>query len=304
MKRAVALLVVMAGGASQAEERAGLSMLRLPLSVRQTGMGDVAAGGTDVLAAWGNPAWLGALERRGELAVTGMSMFAGQQVTGGAGGAWRLGDRLSVGCLARYHSVSVPEVDELGNDPGGSLTQQTWAATAAGAFRFGPATVGVAIKRIVERIDGDGAAAFAVDGGAIASAGRLMVAAVYRNAGRRIRATDPAAPASVVAGLPAETAVSVSYAVRQPRIVVGAEQVLARGFGGRAGAGVEWWPGRDVAVRGGVTGLGEPDGTRFTCGLTGRYRGLGLDYSLATHPLGALHRVSMSWAFGSEPVVR
>ncbi|MEK7476717.1 MAG: CsgG/HfaB family protein [Candidatus Coatesbacteria bacterium] len=281
-----------------AEDRVGVTVLRMPLSVRQMGMGNVSLGGSDALRAWANPAALADLGSTGEVALNGSSMFSGQQTAGGAAAGWRVTPRWSVGALAAYHTLSAPNLDASGAESGAKLSQDTMAAGVGTAVRVGWLRVGVTAKMVSESLSGDSASAVAADAGAVAGLGGLAIGLAVRNVGTRIRKVDAVSP--VAEALPTEIGGGLAYALPMVPVSVAAEYAMPQGRDASAGVGAEWRASRVFAVRAGAAGLGGPDEIQITAGLSVHYASMSVDYAFATHPLGAANRVSVSYGFGKS----
>ncbi len=259
-----------------------------------------------MLRAWTNPAVLADQETTGEASVNGASMFQGQQKTGGLGVGWRMTPQWVVGGLLTYYTLSVPEIDALGNQLASDLSQETIAAGVTSALSTGPFRIGATLKAVSESLVQNRVTAGAVDIGVIGVVGssrdRMMTAGLsVRNLGPKLRTIDDA---NLTVLLPTEWRAGSSYAYQPWRLSVGLEYTKTLKLDGGIGAGIDWWPVKYVGLRAGVIGLGAQDGLRYTAGISGAYQeqGIGVDYALVTHPLGATNRFSLSYMFGGRTV--
>lgn len=293
-------------GGLRAESGVGAAVLAMPLSVRQMGMGNVTMGGRDMLRAWTNPAVLADQETTGEASVNGASMFQGQQKNGGLGVGWRMTPQWVVGGLLAYHTLSVPEIDALGNQLASDLSQETIAAGVTSALSTGPFRIGATLKAVSESLVQNRATTAALDIGFMgvlaASSARIMTIGVsVRNIGPNLRRIDDA---NLTAVLPREMRAGFSYAYQPWGLSVGLEYTKPVKLDAGIGVGIDWWPIRSLGLRAGVADVGTPDGLRYTVGISGAYQkqGIGVDYALVTHPLGATNRFSLSYMFGGRTV--
>ena len=286
-------MAIITAGIAGAKDRVGGSYLRIPLSVRQMGMGDVSLGGRDVLRAWSNPAVLADQDMRGEVAVSGGSMFAGGQTTGGLGLGWRVGQHWVIGFLASYFTLSSPEYDEMGDRLANNLSQDAFAGGLTAAVNLSPVRAGLTIKNVSENLAGSKSSAMAVDLGGIVGLGKdLMGGLALRNIGGKIWGES----------LPSEMRAGLFYSVVPLRMAVGGEYVLAPANNAGSGAclGAGWWPASFFGLRAGVAGLGRENATQVTCGFSVVYGGLMLDFAFATHSLGSTSRISLAYSFGGR----
>lgn len=289
-------------GALQAEDRIGMAVLAIPMSVRQQGMGNVGLGGDDIMKAWSNPALLADQGTQGEVALNGASMFGGEQTAGGVGAGWRAGSYLTMGALANYYTLSAPELDELGNTVGTSLSQDTASVGAVGAFRYRALRAGVTLKYVTESLVQDRTNGYAGDLGVALVVGPAIVAASVRNLGTKLRSDEAL---GISENLPTEYRAGAVMRFKGAGFSAGAEYVKPVRLDGSVGAGAEWWPAKYFAVRAGVAELGGKAGMQMTAGISARWSGITVDYALGTHSLGLNNRVCMSYAFGGpaqEPV--
>jgi hypothetical protein len=265
--------------------------LTVPLSVRQMGMGGVSTGGADVLRAWCNPSLLGRQENQWEVAAGGASVF-GQERSVILGGGWAPLPAWSLGFFGLSNGVSANELDESGKETGKSLSQGLTAAGLGVAWRPNWLSVGVAGKFVSETVGGFAASGALVDAGVEARRWGFSIAAAIRNLG-----SDLAFPSAVTVKLPNEIRGGLAYLYEPLRISAGIEYARVTGLNGMLGIGVEWWPVKMLAVRTGY--MGEAGAKSITAGLTGVYRGIAVDYAIATHDIGLSNRVS--WPRGGTP---
>jgi len=297
--RKVILVCLVIGGAAEARDRIGMSVLALPMSVRQMGMGYVVPGGRDFLRGWSNPALIADQETRGEVAVNGASMWGGQETTGGLGVGWRLGPSWVVGGMLNYCALGAPELDASGNEAGRRLSQDTASAGVATAWRYHALRAGTTVKQVSEKLTGDSTSVTAADLGAALVHEGFSLAASIRNVGPKLRSIDGTGMAEF---LPTEMRLGASAGLPSWNLIACVDYVRPAGLESSAGAGAEWWPSKSFAIRGGARGLGGKDSIQLTGGLSARYRGLTLDYALCTHPLGLTNRMSVAYGFGGPAV--
>jgi len=295
MKRWLLALAAAGYVGEAAASSTGASFLNVSLSVREMGMGNMSVGAGDVLGAWSNPAVLADQPTRGQAALTGSSMFAGQQSTFGLGASWLLSPAWSVGVLASSCSLSAPEVDATGGEVAADLERSLLAAGVASAWRLGPARAGVTLKAVSDTVLGDRATAAAVDAGVAASFGGTTVGAAYRNLGPSLRTAGE--PGTFAESLPGELRAGAAYRLAGIRLTAGAELVQAAGEPSRIALGAEWWPSGRFGLRAGTADVGDAGG-QITLGLSAVLQRMGLDYAMAAHPAGLTHRLSVSYAFG------
>ena len=282
----------------RAETRPGAAFLAIPMSVRQTGMGDTTMGGNDILRSWSNPAMLARLAGTGEAAVTGSSLFGGEQVSSGLGLGWRISPALTLGGLMSYHSVSTAEIDVFGNTVSPDLGQNLFAVGIAAAARFGPLSLGATVKGITEKLLERSGSTGAVDLGCVLEWGKFSAGVAGRNLGPAIRR-----PRQDVIGeaLPAELRMGAAFPAATDSLTAALDYAWRSGRSGTAGFGFECRPISALALRLGVSGIGPGFEPRINLGFSGTDSRLGLDYAYTTHPAGSSHQVSLSCAFGGSP---
>ncbi len=285
---------LMAAGGSRADGAlAGAEFLNFPLSVRQSGMGETAAGGTDLMRAWSNPALLADGEAELEAAASGGSRQSGLHSGGGLGIGYRPFPTLSIGALVTRWSVSTEEVDRLALATGSSLGQTVQAISIPVAFSSGAVRVGLGIKYIAEELLGDHAAAAAADAGARLDWGTLSASASLRNLGMSLR--QPGGIAGMSESMPLEMRGGLSWIHESLHLTGALELVRPRGLPMSLGAGVEWWPIPLAGVRAGVVRPTAAADRQLGGGLSLAWRGLGLDYAIGSQPGGTMHLVALSW---------
>jgi len=295
MRRTAVLAAVLLLGAreGEAKTRVGLAPLSIPMSVRQMGMGEMGMGGTDVLRSWANPALLVDQTTKGEAALGGHSLFAGESTTANVGLGWKPAHWLAAGVLVGYNTLSVPEVDATGAETAKSLGQDTYSVGIVGAAGTGLLNVGLAIKMAGESVDGESAGGIALDAGLTLGTPTFRIGASLRNMGPSVWESGGTEP--VKEAMPLE--VRTGMAAQIWKLGVGAELAAPSGRQASLGAGVEYWLTSHLGLRAGAAGIGGDGGMRITAGLTGVYRGINLDYALGTHELGISNRVAVSYAF-------
>lgn len=283
---------------SWAKGPSGAAILKLPLSVRQMGMGNVSVAGKDVLRAWSNPALLASQDTEGTVAISGASMFGGEDTTLGLGVGWRVSPTVVIGGLLSSYGTSFPEVDAFGDSVGASLGRSVFAGGAVAAMRLADAVqAGVTLKSVTDELAGDKASVVAADIGIAVGLDDLSAGLSVRNVGPELRGDGGTAAEGE--SLPMEIRTGAAYTYPLWSATLGLEYVKAADRDGHIGVGVEWWPAKIFALRLGMTGL-QTDNSQFTFGLSGIHQGIGLDYAYASHPLGATHRASLSYAFGQR----
>jgi len=290
----VAALLVAA--AAQAAATTGAGWLNVPISVPQAGMGEVSVAGRDVLRAWSNPALLADRGTRGEVALNGGSLLGGGRSVFALGAGWQVSPRWTFGAALSFSSLAFDGVDEYGDPTGTRVDRGTAAGAAMAAWSPGAVRIGVALKGVSDSVAADSASGVAADAGVAWRAGGLTVAAAARNFGPKLRTG-----AGGDEMMPLEFRGGLGYTWPVLGLSIAVEQTvadLARG----GGAGAEWWLTPRFAVRAGVAGFGADNGISATGGLSARFGVFGLDYAAQTHTLGLTHRMSVSFAFGREPL--
>lgn len=280
---------------SRAENRLAAAILKLPISVRQVGMGDLSLGKDDVLRTWSNPAVLAAQETKGAVAIGGASQFGGENRIMGLAAGWRADSRLAIGALASLYGVSIPEIDAYGDAVGSTFERSTFVGGLVAAARpIEWLCVGATGKAVADSIDQDRENVVALDAGIAGFFESVSVGAALRNIGKEIYPVgDTGAAAS---SLPKEFRIAAAYRHKPYMATVGVEYVRSTGVEDRVAAGIEWWPGKILAIRAGMAAIsGNQKG--ISAGLSTIYRVVGLDYAFSAHPLGATHRASLSYAF-------
>jgi len=298
--RLIPVLFALLTAQAQAGDRVGLPSLVIPISVRQMGMGEVGMGGSDILRSWANPALLADQQTVGEAAVGGQSLFAGDQSGVDLGLGWKPKYWLATGLLVSYNSLSVPEVGTAGAATSKTFGQSTYSAGLLGAISTAWMNAGIAVKMVGESVDSVSAGGIALDAGVTAGPPICKVGVSARNLGPSVWKSGGADP--VEESLPFE--IRAGAATRIWKIGAGAEYAMPTGRKGNLMAGLEYWVIDLLALRAGVAGVGDTGGTRVTAGLTGLFRGIGLDYAMGTHELGLSHRIAVSYAFGGVPPAR
>ncbi len=279
----------------------GARSLALPMSVRQMGMGDVSAAGTDVLAAWSNPALLAAQKTQGEFAIGGASLFGSEAQTFGLGAGWRLSPQLTLGALVQSYGVSFPQLDANGLALATSLSQRTTAGGVAAAWRRGLLSAGLTLKGLSDSVQNSSVTTASVDLGVSAIYEGFTAGAALRNAGGKLRDLNvPNAAKIPVDGLPGEMRVGAAYRYPALSLGGGVEYMKVADAAGQLGAGVEWWPADMLALRLGMSGISGAPSRQLTLGVSGVYQGISLDYAMGAHPLGPVHRASLTYAFGGS----
>jgi hypothetical protein len=298
---------VLAAGFAAATARAeaaqiGAAELNLPLSVREMGMGGVSVGDADAARGWSNPAVLADLAGAGEIAGLGGSHLADMTMFGLAG-AYRFNDGLVGGVLLGRYALSAPAYDEYGEPAGDRDLYESRSVGLAGGWRSRWFRAGLAVKRITEGLVGDQASAMAADAGVAGRWGPVDAGLAARNVGGNLREeVDPVLVPKQ--GLPAEFRLGAGYRLERIRARAALEVAKVADREATAGLGVEWWAARDVGLRlGGRFGKGHG---RLAAGLTGRWRGLSVDYAFSAEALGVQHRAGISYTFqpaggGAEP---
>ncbi|MEK7476633.1 MAG: hypothetical protein AAB152_13505 [Candidatus Coatesbacteria bacterium] len=296
MRRMLALLLAVTAGRAVATSTA--KPLNLPMSVRQMGMGDVSAAGADTLRAWSNPGILGWQESRGEVAINGSSLFGAEATTMGFGAGWAFTPEITGGLLVSTYSVSFDQVDATGASTGAALSQRSMAVGLGGAYRSGVIALGATVKFVSDSVGAIGASSAAADIGLAASTPNGVRAGLaYRNIGGTLG--TPVVAGISTDGMPGEFRAGVAYAYAPLKLTGGVEYSMPVDADARAGLGAEWWPVPMVALRAGMSGL-QATQRQLTFGLSAVFSGIGLDYALGSHPLGPVHRFSLSYLFGAS----
>ncbi len=295
----LSLAVLLVSGSAAAGPAVGARFLNVPASVRQMGMGGVALGEPDVLRTWSNPAALGALDARAQIAFNGGSGDRDIEQAVSGGGGFRLSDALSLGALFSYRGLTFDEVDAAGAK-GAAVGRTSTAFGVAGCWSWRWLNAGVTLKGVSDSSaqDTEKLTAGAADAGVVATFQEFTAGAAFRNAGTALHADDATIPGGV--SLPTELRAGIAY--RFPSLLVGAEMVTGSG----PGAGLAFWVSDELAVRGGMARIGQPDAAitaGFSALLTklGALKNVGVDYGLALQSPYAEHRVNLSVAFGALP---
>jgi hypothetical protein len=299
VRQLLAALAVLAAVPARAEM--GGLYLNMPLSVRQMGMGNASLGGGDCLGAWSNPALLAGRASRGEVALGGGSLFGGLESAFGAGAAWQLTPRFTVGLHVSSYSMSFGQTDAWGDAKGESVERNHVAVGPAVAVAGRWWRAGVAVRIVNDIVAGNSANATAADAGILVDVGPATVGLALRSMGPDLRAAGAAA--SEAEQLPGQLRVGAAWRLAGLGVTLAGEYAQA-GVDKGSGVGVEWQAAKMLAVRAGAAGIGSPQGVSPTAGLSFAYRNAGLDYALNSHALGLTHRVSVSYAFAgpAEPL--
>jgi hypothetical protein len=239
-------------------------------------MGDVSAGGADVLRAWSNPSFLVDQGTKGEIALNGGSKFAGENTTGGLGAGWRLGGGWVAGLLGSYYSAGLDAVDENGDPTGRTLGHQGVSVGVAAGRQWRSVRAGLTAKVVSESLRGQAATTGALDAGVSVPWHDVWFAASIRNLGPEIR--PKTAQRAFGEALPTELRAGLAYGYEPWDLKAGVEFSDVFKVQSKAGAGVEWWPHPVFGVRAGATGLGVEDGVQVTAGITGLIGKLAVDY--------------------------
>lgn len=273
-------------------------MASAPMSVRQQGMGNVSVGGGDVLRAWSNPALLAEQSRRGEVAVGGASLFGGDQSSLGLGLGYMLNPSWVMGLMAYSYSQTLDELDVFGEPVGESVARSVRAVALSTAFKLGPVRAGVSLKGLADSLGADVVSTGAADAGVAMSVVGLTAGVAVRNLGGGLRPAEGSADAEV---LPMEIRAGASYRYFPWRLGAGVEYLTAAEREGSLGVGLEWWPTEMFGVRAGTASLSAKE-FQLTLGLSAALKGIGIDYAMGSHVLGASHRAALSYQFGPTPL--
>jgi len=274
------------------------AFLNIPLSVRQMGMGGIDAGGADILRAWSNPAVLVEQETCWEAGIGGASRYGNEQQMAGMGVGWRFSPKWAVGGLLSWNSTGAEEILADGSSSGSTIGTTGIAPMLGVAGRVRSVNLGLAGKIVSESVLGDRVTGFGADLGVSGYWSDVYGALSIRNIGPALRPVGTDVP--VTEALPVELRASVAYPFEAWNLRVGAQYNNTLGIGGGAAVGAEWWAAPVFGLRAGASGIGSGDDIRFSFGLSGVYRGMGIDYSMRTHPLGLEHTVAVSVAFGPQ----
>lgn len=214
----------------------------------------------------------------------------------GLGGGWRLAPAWTVGLLVSTYSVAFDQVDAAGASTGASLSQRSTSAGVAGGWKSGLFGAGATVKMVSDSVGPSSASTVAADLGAAVEWEGLTAGASYRNLGGALG--TPVATGGAADALPGEIRGGAAYRYADWKLTGGIEYVKPSEGPGRAGLGVEWWPAAVLGLRAGMAGVSATQ-RQVTFGLTAAWNGAALDYALGAHPLGPVHRVSISYAFGA-----
>lgn len=276
------------------------AILKLPISVRQAGMGDLSVGADDVLRTWSNPALLASMRARGAVAIGGASLFDGEDTVLGSAVGWQVKEGIHIGGLASYYGTDFPEIDEYGDLTGMNLKRGAIVGGLSGAVRpIECLLLGLTGKVISDELLDESESAFALDAGAAYFRNGLSAGFAVRNVGQNIY--SGAAGNGAESELPLEWRVAGAYCYRPRRVTFGIEYVDLKSGDERIGIGMEWWPADIFALRTGLADVQHAQ-RRISFGLTVLYRALGFDYAYISHPLGDTHRASLGYSFGKGVV--
>jgi len=272
----------------------GASLLAVPMSVQQAGMGEVSLGGNDVMRAWSNPALLADQGRQYELALSGSQLF-GERNMAGLGWAQAFDSSWTGGAYASTSGISAREINAEGNESGVTLSHDVVFGGLAFAWRGESMRFGITGKGVSETVAGIPASAVMGDAGVAVRAGSLVLAGALRNVGGKMDYSP-----GVSAKGPAEMRAGASVDYSSLGITIAGEYIKAASLAGSVGAGMEWRPARVLALRAGGVKDMEKDSAPpyFTAGLTGKFRGFSFDYAMSTHEAGMTNRVSLGCVFG------
>ncbi len=293
---------LLAAPAGAEDSALGAAFLNAPLSIRQLGMGNTGIGGDDLLRAWSNPALLAARESGGELALNGGSYF--MQTTGlGAGAGTAVSPKWSLAALFCLNGFNTPEVGFDGYETGGELNRTSMGLAAVAAYRHEWFRGGVTIKTFRDEAGEDREGGVAGDIGVAAVFKNVSVGFSARNLSGDLRSenywvSDPSGgyEVNVRESLSAEMRAGVAYRYEPYRLTGALEFAQVDNPEGSMGLGVEWWASDRVALRAGTFGIQTSRSKQFTMGLTALFNRIGLDFAVATHPLGATTRAGISYA--------
>jgi len=276
------------------------SVISLPLSSRQAGMGGLGMGGDDPGAAWENPA-APAQPGGGRVVLTagGGSLFAGDRQLLVIGGSGRLGERSTLSAILLSSGQSFDELDIHGDPMGQKISEDTLVGAIVGSFRVGDRwAVGLSVRGLYDELAGAGTSWVGADAGAKAWWGKMQAGVSVRNLGPGIR-RNADVPAD---SLPAEIRASF-IAQPIPSLLAGIGYVSILGRSDQLEVGAEWRPAAALALRGGLEGFLDAD-IQPSLGLSVAVRQFTLDYAFVAHPAGAGHRlgVTASWGRGGDGV--
>ena len=279
-----------------AGELSGASLLAVPMSVRQAGMGGVSVGGNDVMRAWSNPALLADQGTRYELALSGAQLF-GERNMAGLGWGQVFDSSWSGAAYASTSGISARELNAGGAETGVTLSHDVVFGGMAFAWRGESFRFGMTGKGVSETVGGIASSAVMGDAGMAMHAGSLVVAGSLRNLGGKLDYS----PGVSVKG-PAEARAGAAIDYSGINLTLAGEYVKPASLAGTAGVGIEWRPARVLALRAGAVkdmdkGAAAPG---LTAGLTGMFRGFAFDYALTTHEVGMTNRVSLECMFGGR----
>lgn len=299
MRNAVAVIVMLCSAPVHAAEDIGAPQLNVPVSVRQLGMGFVAQAGTDVLRIWSDPSVLTDLSATFEGAILGAQSFGGG-THGALAGAYRLNEAWALGLTVNRHALSFDATDEFGTPTGETNETGVVSAAVSGGWRWDWLRTGLTIKSVSETLLAETSTGIGVDLGLRAVFGDFSGGAAIRNIGGELRAAvdagttgDEPAPAAF---LPREIRIGAGWHQSEVRLRAGAEAVITKEREAAIGIGAEWWPVPMAGIRAGANLLA--DATAVTFGLSGVWRGLGLDYAFVMHPVEIRNLVALSYRFG------
>ena len=296
LKAFIPSLVLVLANPAQAGALSGASLLTVPMSVRQAGMGEVSLGGNDILRAWSNPALLADQGTKYELAFSGAQLM-GERNMAGLGWGQTFDSSWTGGAFASTSGISAREIGADGKETGVTLSHDIVFGGLAFAWRGESLRFGISGKGVSETVAGVPASAVMGDAGLAIRAGSLVLAAAMRNVGGKLDYSS-----GVSAKGPAEVRAGAAMEYSGLGITIAGEYVKSASLAGSAGAGLEWRPAKVLALRAGVVKDLEKDSAApgITAGLTGEFRGFSFDYAMTTHEVGMTNRVSLGCMFGGR----
>jgi len=310
MRRRAALLLMLVPAAALAfdltkqVDAPGAVQLDLPLSTRSLGMGGIAAGGSDILRAWTNPALLASQKSQGDIAVVGGPQFV-NQTNFGFGGGYRLNSQWVLRVEIGSYDMSMTENDVYGR-PLGTIGEQVTGFGVTGAWRHDWFSAGLSLRGITDAIAGVSTATGAADLGAAGTWGGVSATVALRNFGGKLATnvdagalTSGALSGSYNESLPTEIRVGGAYTLDSVHLTGAVEvgdMIALAGGATTIGVGAEWWPAAPLAVRAGANSYGGRTG--MSAGLTGLWRQFSLDYAFSYIEAGAANRVTLGFAWG------
>ena len=170
MKTALRVFAAFLSAPAFAGTLSGASLLAVPMSVRQAGLGGVSLGGNDIMRAWSNPALLADQGAKYELALSGAQMF-GERNLAGRGWGQAFDSSWTGAAFASTSGISAREIGADGLETGVTLAHDVVFGGLSFAWRGESLRAGVTGMGVSETVAGIPATAVLGDAGLVPSLG-------------------------------------------------------------------------------------------------------------------------------------